>query len=104
MYFLVLYLILFIISAVGVWLGYRFAIRKTEDCDTPQQSKNKKQNKKKILEFLQNNKQAKTKDIEKLLNVSSSTAERYLNELEKEGIILQNGKTGRSVFYTLTQS
>ena len=40
-------------------------------------------------------------DIEKLLGVSNATAERYLNELEKEGKIRQVGTTGQTVYYTL---
>ena len=100
MYYLILYLISTIIGVVGVWLGYRFAVRNI-DCFMPQQSKNKQKNKKKILEFLRENGEIKNSDIEKLLSVSNSTAERYLNELKKEGAILQNGKTGRNVFYTL---
>jgi len=39
-------------------------------------------------------------DIEKLLDVSSSTALRYLNELEKEGKIKQIGESGPDVYYT----
>jgi Fic family protein len=33
--------------------------------------------------------------------MSNATAERYLNDLEKEGKITQHGKIGQSVFYTL---
>jgi len=39
-------------------------------------------------------------EVEKLLHVSDSTATRYLSQLEKEGKIKQNGKTGKGVFYT----
>lgn len=38
-------------------------------------------------------------DVEALLGVSDATAERYLNELEKQGRIAQIGKTGRTVSY-----
>ena len=38
-------------------------------------------------------------DVEKLLNVSDATATRYLDELEKEGLIRQVGVTGRHVYY-----
>ena len=38
--------------------------------------------------------------VEKLLHVSDSTATRYLDELEKENKITQNGKTGKGVVYT----
>jgi uncharacterized membrane protein len=40
-------------------------------------------------------------DVEKLLVVSDATAERYLDELEREGKLVQEGKTGRSVSYRL---
>jgi len=39
-------------------------------------------------------------EVEKFMHVSDATATRYLNTLEKENKIKQNGKTGKSVFYT----
>jgi hypothetical protein len=39
-------------------------------------------------------------EVEKFLHVSDATATRYLNTLEKENKIKQEGKTGKSVFYT----
>jgi predicted HTH transcriptional regulator len=39
-------------------------------------------------------------EVEKFLHVSDATATRYLSQLEKEGRIKQNGKTGRSVTYS----
>ena len=39
-------------------------------------------------------------EVEKYLHVSDATATRYLNILETEGKIKQEGKTGKSVFYT----
>lgn len=39
-------------------------------------------------------------EVEKLLRVSDATASRYLSQLEKEGRIKQNGKTGRGVSYS----
>ena len=41
-------------------------------------------------------------DIEKLLEVSETTARKYLNELEAENKIKQIGENGRDVYYTLT--
>ena len=38
-------------------------------------------------------------DVEKLLGVSDATATRYLDELEKQGLIKQMGKTGKDVYY-----
>ena len=40
-------------------------------------------------------------DIENLLGVSDSTATRYLDRLEKEGIVFQVGETGKAVRYRL---
>src|SRR3989344_5591091 len=39
-------------------------------------------------------------EVEKFLHVSDATATRYLSQLEKEGRIKQNGKTGRGVSYS----
>jgi predicted HTH transcriptional regulator len=39
-------------------------------------------------------------EVEKLLHVSDATATRYLSELEKQGKIIQSGKTGHAVTYT----
>ncbi|MFA6076822.1 MAG: winged helix-turn-helix transcriptional regulator [Candidatus Paceibacterota bacterium] len=38
-------------------------------------------------------------EVEKFLHVSDATATRYLSQLEKEGKIKQNGKTGHMVSY-----
>ena len=40
-------------------------------------------------------------DVQLLLGVSDSTATNYLDELEEEGKIKQEGDVGRGVFYTL---
>ncbi len=94
------YLMLIIIGILGVGLGYYFSQR--NECKPKiHKSKNKLKRQEKILEFLQENKEVRNNDVEKLLAVSDSTAEKYLDELEKDGVIFQNGKTGRSVFYTL---
>ena len=39
-------------------------------------------------------------EVEKFLHVSDATATRYLSQLEKEGKIKQNGKTGHAVSYS----
>lgn len=39
-------------------------------------------------------------EVEKFLHVSDATATRYLSQLEKEGKIKQNGKTGKGVLYS----
>jgi predicted HTH transcriptional regulator len=63
------------------------------------QAKEKAEHKRKILEFIKGKEKIYNNDIEKLLKVSNATAERYLNELEKEGILKQIGKIGQGVCY-----
>ena len=94
-------LILIIVAVVGVALGAYFTSRKSVDGLISEQSTKKAENKEGILEFLQNNKKVTNNDVEKLVNVSHATAERYLDELEKEGKLTQHGKIGQNVFYTL---
>ena len=61
----------------------------------------KKEGKKKILKLLKDKTSISNNDVEKLLGVSDATATNYLQELENEGKIVQIGKTGRSVSYSL---
>ncbi|MBT7556596.1 hypothetical protein HN615_06690 [Candidatus Woesearchaeota archaeon] len=44
-----------------------------------------------------------SENVEKLLDVSNTTAGRYLNALESENKIKQVGKSGKGVYYTLIQ-
>ena len=91
---------LIIIGILGIIIGSYFGSRKG-DVLISEQSKQKQENKQKILEFLKSSESITNNDVERLCGVSHNTAERYLNELEKEGKLIQNGKTGQSVFYTL---
>lgn len=59
----------------------------------------KQENKEKILNLLNAQNKVTNDDVEKLLDVSNTTAERYLDQLEKQGKIKQIGKTGRHVYY-----
>ena len=65
------------------------------------QSKKKQENKGKILQLFLTKEKVANNDIEKLVGVSDATAERYLDELEKEGKLTQHGEIGKGVFYTL---
>ena len=60
----------------------------------------KREGKRKIMEFLQQQGRMKNDDAQKLLNVSDAMATIYLEELEKEGYIAQHGFTGSGVYYT----
>ena len=67
------------------------------------QAEEYQKNKQKILSFLATqNAQAQitNDDIQNLIGFSDASAERYLNELEKEGALKQIGKTGVKVYYT----
>jgi len=63
------------------------------------QAAGKEKNNKKVLEFLENKDKVTNNDIEKLLGISNATAERYLDELEKKGVLRQIGKTGHYTYY-----
>ena len=53
----------------------------------------------KVLELFVNQSKVSNRDVVKALQVSSVTAFRYLDEMEKDGKIVQNGKFGHTVFY-----
>ncbi len=63
------------------------------------QTKEKEENKQRILGILETQSPLTNNHVEQLLGVSDATATRYLDELEKEGKIRQVGKTGKHVFY-----
>ena len=63
------------------------------------QVKEKAENLQKILDFIADRGKVTNNEVEKLLGVSNATAERYLDELEKDGKLKQIGKTGQSVYY-----
>lgn len=57
------------------------------------------ENKKKLTEHINSHASVTNDDVENLLGVSDSSATRYLEELEKEGLIRQVGTTGAGVRY-----
>lgn len=91
---------LILVALAGIALGMYLA-RGNGNGLIAEQTAKKTENKQKILAFVQEHEQIKNDDVEKLAGVSNATAERYLNELEKEGKLTQHGTTGQSVFYTL---
>jgi len=93
------YFILIIVAIAGIVLGMYLAQRGKGDLISKQE-KRKTENKQKILEFMQKNDKIQNNDVEKLAGVSNATAERYLDELEKEGKLTQHGSIGQGVFYT----
>lgn len=90
---------LLVVAILGIALGM-FLARRRRGSLISEQGERKAKNKEKVLRFLQENGKIQNNDVEKLVGVSNATAERYLNELEKEGQITQHGTIGKSVFYT----
>jgi len=53
-----------------------------------------------LLKLFDRQEKVTNNDVEKLLGIADSTAERYLQELESAGKIKQHGQTGRGIYYT----
>ena len=94
------YFVLIIIAIAGIALGMYIARRKANVGFIAEQSTKKAENKQKVLAFVQEHGKIQNNDVEKLASVSNATAERYLDELEKEGKLTQHGTIGQNVFYT----
>lgn len=94
------YLVLIIVALAGIALGMYIARRNANAGFIAKQMEQKGENKQKILAFVREHGKIQNNDVEKLVGVSNATAERYLDELEKEGKLTQHGVIGQGVFYT----
>lgn len=63
----------------------------------------KKERKEKIIEDLKNKGEIRTNNAADLLDISKVTAFRYLEELQREGVIEQVGAFGRAVKYKIKE-
>lgn len=61
----------------------------------------KRKNLEKVLAMAKEKGEIRNDDVEHGLGVSNATAERYLQELEEQGKLVQIGATGQSVRYKL---
>jgi len=95
------YIVLITVALIGIALGMYLARRNANAGFIAKQMEQKIENKQKILAFVQANGKIQNNDVEKLVGVSNATAERYLDELEKEGKLTQHGIIGPDVFYSL---
>jgi len=93
------YLIPSVVVIAGIALGMHIARWNANAGFIAKQMEQKAENKQKILAFVQEHWKIQNNDVEKLAGVSNATAERYLDELEKEEKIRQVGKTGAGVAY-----
>ncbi len=93
---------------VGIIIGYFFKREpkiktKMEKVKVPiglsETEKEKQENLEKIKIYIKTHKKITNNEIEKYLKVSNATAERYLDDLEKEGLLKQIGKTGKYTYY-----
>lgn len=94
------YFVLIVVAVVGIALGMYLAQRGKGGFISGQMEQ-KTENKQKILAFVQEHGKIQNNDVEKLAGVSNATAERYLDELEKDRKLAQHGTIGQGVFYTL---
>ncbi|MCX6717909.1 MAG: helix-turn-helix domain-containing protein [Candidatus Taylorbacteria bacterium] len=89
--------------ALGYWLGKRKFLNETrvkQKSLIEKQAEEKKLNLEAILGLMESGNQPLTNNyVEQMLGISDATAERYLQELENEGLVRQVGNTGKDVFY-----
>ena len=64
------------------------------------QAREKEENKQRILGLMESGNEPLTNNhVEQMLGISDATATRYLEELEREGLVRQVGGVGRGVYY-----
>jgi predicted transcriptional regulator len=89
-----------IIGSVLGWITKsRLSATKPADMNRKQHEL-KNERKEKILRMIAERGRVMNDEVEFELKVSDAAATIYLQELEKEGKIIQNQETGRGVFYT----
>ena len=95
------FLTFLIIGLGGIVVGYYFAVRRKTRDAVDKRSVEKEENLRKDREYAAGREEVTNNEIEKLLNISDATATRYLDELEREGVLKQIGRTGRFVRYRI---
>lgn len=83
---------------VGIAIGW-LLFRRSPNSPFTKRVVEKQQHLDKLRDFVENNPEVTNDAVRELLGVSDETAWRYLDELEQSGMIIQTGKTGRSVTY-----
>jgi Fic family protein len=95
---------LFIGLVLGGFIGYFIGKRNnavSSEAFISDAEKIKSENMTKLKDYLSNqtDNQINNEDVRELLKVSDTTACRYLDDLEKEGLIKQIGTDGPKVYY-----
>ncbi len=100
-------IILIIIGVIGVALGFSLgragARERFSNFVNKERFSLKERRKSMLLKHLKDRGELTNSEAQELLGVSDSTVTTYFDELEQEGEVVQVGKTGRGVYYTLTQ-
>ena|SRR3989338_4868327 len=97
-----LYLLLAL--AAGFAIGYMVLKWRRQGAFNERNAKRRtevERNKARILEYMRTRPEVARRDLQKLLSVSEATVIRYLDELEHEGKITQQGTTGRGIVYAV---
>ena len=109
-----------VLGGVTIWALLRKKPEKNSGADESmevktiieKQAEEQQKNRQKVLDFLEQKSFDSAQDgqdasitndeVQNLLGVSDASAERYLDGLEKEGVLRQVGKTGVKTFYQKT--
>jgi len=91
------FILILIGVAVGGWVVWRLVGNK-ERVKNPSLDK-AEENRGRVREYLRGRDRISNGDVRELLGISDPTATRYLDDLEKEGLIKQVGRSGPSVYY-----
>ena len=97
------FIIFLIIGVAGIVVGYYLAARRkmVGRGAVERRQTEKDMNINKLKEYLKGKTTVTNDEIGRFLGVSDSTATRYMDELEKEGVVEQVGKEGRGVHYKI---
>jgi len=105
---LIFIIVILVVAVVAFFIvARRGYFRQAQDkivgiCEVAMETASEKQaRKQKIVDLLKQKREAGNEEIRKFLGVSSRTAVRYLDELEKQGRVEQIGRIGQSVTYRL---
>lgn len=97
--------ILIIIGALGIAFGFIIgragARERFNDFVNKERFPFKERRKDMLIKHLKDRGELTNNEAQELLGVSDSTITTYFDELEVEGKVVQIGKTGRGVYYTL---